>query len=358
MKGALAAAGIVAALIAAGVYWGAAVKTDDVELGETTYAVAERRTIASTVLATGVIRLRVGAEVRVGSQMSGIVKELNVTVGSRIDKGDVIARIDSRGLEARLAQSRAQISVIEQEVERAKVELVRAQRLDVKKLVARTEVEDRTLDLAEARARLEKSRRDAEVVETDLGYAVIRAPIAGTIASVATQKGETVAASFTTPTFVTIIADDALEVVAMVDETDIGTVEKGNSVMFSVESYPAMEFAGSVKQIAPKGAIISGVVNFEVMIDIESDVAVLKPDMTANVSVRTAEREAVVLPTGAVLRDGFQRFVFIDDGGEFVRRPVTIGTRDTGYTEIRQGVAPGDRVAIVPQSGVEQNARG
>jgi RND family efflux transporter MFP subunit len=358
MKGALVTIVIIAAIGAGGVYWATAVNTDDVVVGETTYTVAERRTIASTILATGVIRLKVGAEVRVGAQMSGIVNELNVTVGSKIDKGDVIARIDSRSLEARLEQARAQVRVLEQEVERARVELARAEGLDVKKLVARTEVEDRTLDLAGALARLEKSRRDADVVKTDLGYAVISAPITGTIASVTTQKGETVAASFTTPTFVTIIAEDALEVIAMVDETDIGTVEDGNSVMFTVESYPAMEFTGTVKQIAPKGAIISGVVNFEVMIDIESDIGELKPDMTANVSIRTAEREAIVLPTGAVQRDGFARFVLIDDGGELVRRPVTIGTRDTGFTEIRQGVAPGDRIAIVPQTGNGQDARG
>ena len=358
MKGALVAIGIVAVLIAGGVYWNTAFNTEDVVAGETTYAVAESRTIASTVLATGVIRLKVGAEVRVGSQMSGIVNELNVTVGSKIQKGDVIARIDSRSLEARLAQAEAQVRVLEQEVERARVELARAQELDVKKLVARTDVEDRNLDLADALARLEKSLRDAEVVKADLGYAVIRAPITGTIASVTTQKGETVAAAFTTPTFVTIIADDALEVIAMVDETDIGTVETGNSAMFTVESFPAMEFTGSVKQIAPKGAIISGVVNFEVMIDIESDVAELKPDMTANVSIRTAEREAVVLPTGAVQRDGFARFVLIDEGGKLVRRPVTVGTRESGFTEIRQGVSPGERVAVVPQSGIGQDAQG
>jgi len=358
MKGTLVVIGIVAMMIAAGMYWKLTASTDDAVVGEITYAVAESRTIASTILATGVIRLRVGAEVRVGSQMSGIVNELNVTVGSKIEKDDIIARIDSRGLEARLAQSQAQVRVVEQEVERAKVELARAQRLDVKKLVARTEVEDRTLDLADARARFEKSRRDAEVVETDLGYAEIRAPIAGTIASVTTQKGETVAAAFTTPTFVTIIADNALEVVAMVDETDIGTIEEGNAVMFTIESYPAMEFTGTVKQIAPMGAIISGVVNFEVMVNINSDASVLKPDMTANVSIRTAEREAVVLPTGAILRDGFARYVLIHDGDELVRRPITIGTRDTGFTEIRQGIKPGERVAIVPQSDVGENLRG
>jgi len=347
MKRALLIIGIVA-VIAVGVrYWFAAVQEDEGTSGEVVTAVAEQRTIASTVLATGIIRLKVGAEVRVGSQLSGIVEELNVTVGAKIEQGEIIARIDSRSLQARLAQANAQVKVLEQEVKRAQVELDRARGLDVKKLVARTEVEDRTLDLADANARLEKARRDAEVVTADLAYATISAPIAGTIASVTTQKGETVAAAFTTPTFVTIIAEDSLEVVAMVDETDIGTVEAGNAVLFSVESYPAIEFTGVVSQIAPKGTIVSGVVNFEVMIDIETDAAVLKPDMTANVSIRTAEREAVVLPNSAVMRDGFARYVMVERNGGFDRQPVTVGTREAGFTEIRQGIMPGDRVRIM-----------
>ncbi len=312
------------------------------------FTTTERRTIASNVLATGVVRLRVGAEVRVGSQLSGIVEELNVTVGSEIQRGDVIARIDSRGLKAQLAQARAQIAVLEQEVRRAEVELERARQLDQDKLVARTEVEDRSLDLADAKARLEKARRDAEVVETDLEYAVIRAPIAGTIASVATQEGETVAASFTTPTFVTIIDGSALELVALVDETDIGNVAEGNAVLFNVEAYPAIEFSGRVTKIAPRGSIISGVVNYEVMIDIDPPVDLLKPDMTANVSIRTAERAAMVIPSRAVQRDGFARFVYIDREGGLEKRSVAVGTREGGFTEIRQGIGPDDRVLLSP----------
>jgi macrolide-specific efflux system membrane fusion protein len=351
MKPAGAVAIVVAVAAAAGIgYWGLGQRTtDEVTASTNTFVSPERSTIASTILATGAIRLRVGAEVRVGSQLSGIVEELNVTVGSKIERGDVIARIDSRGLEARRDQALAQVSVLEQEVRRAEVEQERAHQLDIENLVARTDVEDRTLDLADARARLEKARRDVGVVEADLAYAVIRAPISGTVASVTTQQGETVAASFTTPTFVTIIEDGAMELVAMVDETDIGNVEVDNPVLFTVEAYPAIEFMGRVKQIAPKGTLISGVVNFEVMIDIETPAGSLKPDMTANVSIRTAEREALVLPTEAVRRDGFERFVFVEQGGELVRRSVTVGTRDLGVTEIRSGIGPNDRVAIVPQ---------
>lgn len=318
------------------------------------YATVETRQIASTVLATGIVRLRVGAEVRVGSQFSGIVEELNVIVGSKIDKGDVIARIDSRSLGARLEQATAQVAVLEQEVRRDEVELERARQLDEDNLAPANDVEDRMLDLAESRARLEKARRDAAVVETDLQYAVIRSPISGTIASVSTQKGETVAASFNTPTFATIIAEDALELVAMVDETDIGTVEPGNPVYFTVEAFPAIEFAGEVKQIAPKGTIISGVVNFEVMIDIDSPVEVLKPDMTANVAIRTAERKALVLPSEAIQREGFEQFVHVEQNEKLLRRTISAGSREAGFTEIRQGLDAGDKVAIVANTGTSR----
>jgi RND family efflux transporter MFP subunit len=318
------------------------------------YATVETRPIAATVLATGIVRLRVGAEVRVGAQLSGIVDELNVVVGSKIAEGEVIARIDSRSLQARLDQATAQIKVLEQEVRRAEAQLERARKLDSKKLAPANDLEDRTFDLADVEARLEKARRDAAVVSSDLQYAVIRSPITGTVASVSTQKGETVAASFNTPTFATIIAENALELVAMVDETDIGTVEPGNNVYFSIEAYPAIEFEGIVRQIAPKGSIISGVVNFEVMIDIKSPVDVLKPDMTANVSIRTAERQALVVPSEALQRDGFEQFVYIEENGKLLRRDIGAGTRESGFTEIRQGLVDGEKVAIVTGGNADQ----
>jgi HlyD family secretion protein len=354
MKSAVIIVVLIAGALAGGASWWLGSDSDE-ESGVpvSRYATVETQPIASTVLATGIIRLRVGAEVRVGSQLSGIVEELNVTVGSQIDKGDVIARIDSRSLQARLDQANAQVKVLEQEVRRAEVELARARKLDSENLAPANDAEDRALDLADAEARLEKARRDAAVVMSDLQYAVIRSPIAGTVASVSTQKGETVAASFNTPTFATIIAEDALELVAMVDETDIGTVEPDNEVYFTVEAYPAIEFEGIVRQVAPKGSIISGVVNFEVMIDIESPVDVLKPDMTANVSIRTAERQALVLPSEAILRDGFEQFVHMEEDGVLVRRSISAGTREAGFTEIRQGLAAGDTVAIV--AGIAAN---
>ena len=316
---------------------------------ERVYATPERRTIAASVLATGVVRLRVGGEVRVGAQLSGIVEKLNVEVGSKIRKGDIIAEIDARGLQARLAQARAQVEVDRQDVRRAEVELKRVRQLGERKLVAESAVEDAGIALDQARAQLEKARRDVAVVQTELAYAVIRSPITGTVASVTTQEGETVAASFNTPTFATIIEDGALELIAMVDETDIGNVAIGNPVVFTVEAFPAMEFEGRVARIAPKGTIISGVVNFEVMASIDSPADVLKPDMTANVSIRTAEREALVVPNAAVQREAGERYVWVEQDGALVRRLVSVGTKDASFTEIRQGIAPGERVLVGPQ---------
>lgn len=354
MKPAVAiACGAAILLAAAGAWWGwTSLATRDSATAERTFVTPERRNVAATVLATGILRTRVGGEVRVGAQLSGIVEKLNVVVGSRVRKGDVIATIDARPLEARLAQARAQIAVAAQELKRAEVELDRVRRLDRQRLVARSDVEDKELAVGEARAQLEKFRRDAAVVQTDLNYAVIRSPITGTVASVSTQEGETVAASFNTPTFATIIEDGALELIAMVDETDIGNVAVGNPVTFTVESFPAVEFSGRVLRIAPKGTIISGVVNFEVMISIasptESSKARLKPDMTANVSIRTAERQALVLPSAAIQRDDSGRHVWVEKNGQLQRRSISVGTRDTRFTEIRDGVAAGDCVLLGP----------
>jgi HlyD family secretion protein len=309
---------------------------------------AERRTVETTVTATGIIRPRVGGEVRVGAQVSGIVKSLRVTEGSHIRRGEVIAVIDSRAVEARLAQARAQAAVDAVELRRARFELERGQRLAALELVPRQQAEDLALAAASAQAKLDKSLRDVAVVETELAYVVLRAPITGTVVSVSTQQGETVAASFAAPTFVTILADDALQLVAMVDETDIGNVRAGNPVHFTTEAFPARELAGRVARVAPKATIVSGVVNYEVTVEILEGARDLKPDMTANVSIQTARHAALMLPAAAVGREGDDRFVLAFQGGRLVRRAVTTGARDAGLIEIKSGLRAGERVAAAP----------
>lgn len=318
---------------------------------------AERRAIAIMVNATGTVRLRVGSEVRVGSQLSGIVKKLNVTVGSHVRAGVVIAEIDDATFVARLADSEAQADLEQAGLKRAQVNDERAQKLVSQGLIPLQQAQDLQLALQEARARYQKSLRDRDLVKVDLNYVRIRAPISGTVASVSTQEGETVAASFTSPTFVTIIADQALQLVAMVDETDIANVRTGNPVTFTVDSFSSRDFPGVVASIAPKATIVSGVVNYEVTININQDAQLLKPDMTANVSIQTAQHDALLLPAAAVQRSGDQNFVYIPGKAGPEKKPVVVGNKDRGMIEIKKGVSPaGDILMLNAQGQHEQSA--
>jgi macrolide-specific efflux system membrane fusion protein len=306
----------------------------------------EMREIDSSVTTSGTVRLRTGAQVRVGSQVSGIVRRLNVTVGSHIQKADVIAEIDPKPLEARVEQARTQAAMDEVGVGKAQRDLNRGQQLFVEGVLPSQQKEDLEWQMKSAQAKLDKSKSDLAAAEIDLSYAVIRAPISGTVASVSTQEGETVAASFAAPTFVTIIEDNALELVAMVDETDIANVRPGERVNFTVEAYPSLEIPAVVKRIDPVATIISGVVNYPVMAAIQKDERLLKPDMTANITIKTAERKALVLPNAAIQRDGDERFVCVVKDGKQEKRAVTIGTRDAGFTEIKKGVNEKEQVVI------------
>jgi RND family efflux transporter MFP subunit len=314
---------------------------------------AEQRKIGNIVNATGTIRLRVGSEVRVGAQLSGIVKKLNATVGGHVNAGDVIAEIDDAPLRARLAQAEAQAQLDRATMARARMNAERAKELASQGLIPMQQQQDLELAFKEANAKYEKSLSDQDLVKVDLRYVEILAPISGTVASISTQEGETVAASFTAPTFVTIIGDNALQLVAMVDETDIANLKRSNSCTFTVDAYPSRDFPGIVESIAPKATIVSGVVNYEATIKIQRDASLLKPDMTANVSIQTAEHEALVLPPAAIQRDGEQTFVYLAGKTPPQRRPVITGSKEGGVVEIKKGVSEADGVLLLD----EQSAR-
>jgi RND family efflux transporter MFP subunit len=352
------ALGLIVAIVLVGgtvaAYWIQKQPRDPASTAAASTISPEMREIDSTVTTSGTVRLRTGAEVRVGSQVSGIVRKLNVTVGSHIQKGDVIAEIDPRPLEARVEQARTQASMDEVGAARAQRDLGRGQQLFAEGVLPAQQKEDLEWQLKSAQAKVEKSKSDLAAAQIDLSYAVIRAPMSGTVASVSTQEGETVAASFAAPTFVTIIEDNALELVAMVDETDIANVRPGDPVNFTVEAYPSREMPAIVKRIDPVATIISGVVNYPVMAIIQKDGRLLKPDMTANITIKTAERRTLVVPNGAVQRDGEERFVLLIHDGKQEKRPVSIGARDAGFTEIKKGLSVSDKVIVNRASDAEK----
>jgi RND family efflux transporter MFP subunit len=206
-------------------------------------------------------------------------------------------------------------------------------------VISKQQFQDADASLDAAKALVQSAESGVEDASVDLTFLDIRSPIDGIVASVSTQQGETVAASFATPTFVTVIQKNALEIVAMVDEADIGNVRPGERATFTAETWPDTIFDGTVLRIAPVATIISGVVNYEVAISIHKNVEMLKPDMTANVNIATAERQALLVPSSCVHSDGSGTFVYVRlPSGIREKRSVVTGTRANGQLEIVQGL--------------------
>jgi HlyD family secretion protein len=307
-----------------------------------------RRDVGDVVKSTGIIKPSVGAEVRVGSRISGVVKRLYVRIGDRVNHGDLLAELDDRDLIARRDEASAALQQAEVNLAYATTDLQRKQRLSAEGVVARNDLDLAERAAAVAEKQVTASRASLTYATTQLAYARIEAPISGVVASVSTQEGETVAASFAAPTFVTLIDLSRLEVWAYVDETDIGRIRVGQQARFTVDTYGAHEFSGSVTTVYPKAEIRDNVVNYVTVIrfDPPRD-RILRPEMTTTVQIPLDLREDVLaLPIRAVRQQGERAFVFAKRGDAIERRWVTTGSRDGSYWEIVDGLREGDEVLV------------
>jgi multidrug efflux pump subunit AcrA (membrane-fusion protein) len=365
-------------------------------------ALVVRRDLSATVTATGTIKAMVGAEVRVGARIPGRVDQLAVQVGDRVKVGQAIARLEQDDLRAAVEKARADLAAGEaklatvrngariQEVQTAEaamrqaeanrllaqVNLDRYRQLyqdggialqvvdtaardyDVSVAQVRTAREQLGLirekytaeDLQYAEAQVLQAKAALRIADANLGYATITSPMAGVVASVSTQQGETVtsgSAAAQAPTFVTIIDLSRLQVDAYVDETDIGKVRVGLEATFSVDAFPDKEFSGKVTAIYPKALIQQNVVTYDVVIAIDNREGMLRPDMTTNTTITVAKREKVLaIPNQAVRREDGDRVVFVPDRDRPVRRPVKTGWKDKMYTEVLSGLKEGERVVV------------
>ncbi len=307
-----------------------------------------RETLDQTVLATGVIRPVVGAEIDVGSRVSGIVSSIAVKVGNRVDRGDLLARIDPTEFEAQMAQAEAELALARAQLAMAASSHQRAASLSAAGIVSEFELESANRDLEVARARVALEQARVNSVRILLAYTEIRAPLRGVIADVTTREGETVAASFAAPTFVTIVDLDRLEVQAYVDETDIGKIFVGQPATFSVDTYPDADFAAQVTAINPKAELQNGVVNYVVRLEFEPpDALVLRPEMTAHVRLVVEERNDVLtVPRKAIRRDQGQQFVLVSRNGVWVDQIIEPGWRTDSRVEVREGLSENETVRL------------
>ncbi|MBU1041207.1 MAG: efflux RND transporter periplasmic adaptor subunit [Proteobacteria bacterium] len=275
---------------------------------------AARGTLSSTVTSSGTINPVVS--VSVGAAVSGTIKELFVDFNSPVKKGQVIAQIDPATFRAQVEQSKGNYLAAQANMEKAKVTLADATRTmnRYKDLVRDGSVSVSDYDtyataaasaraaLGAAQGSMAQAKGSFDQARTNLDYATIRSPVDGIVISRAVDVGQTVAASFTTPTLFTIAQDlTKMQIYATVDESDIGKVHEGGNATFTVDAYPEARFNGTVTQVRNAATTVSNVVTYTVVVGVDNSELKLKPGMTASVTFVSNTREnALKIPTAAL----------------------------------------------------------
>lgn len=343
---------LLAAMLAAGLAFACTPKESGMSY-ET--AAVERGTISNSVTATGTIEPI--TEVEVGTQVSGKITKLYADYNSIVKAGQLLAELDTVELRATLDSRTASLESARVKYEYQKKNYVRIKGLFEKGMVSETDYEDAEYQYQTSKTDYDQAQSNMVQAETNLGYARIFSPIDGIVLSREVEVGQTVAASFETPTLFTLAQDlRKMQVVADVDEADIGQVVEGQKVSFTVDAYPDDVFEGSVTQVRLQATTESNVVTYEVVIDAPNPDVKLKPGLTANVTIVTMQKPDVLVIPVKALRfspDPAQKTpsagpkrVYVDHNGKLTETPVKTGVSDGIYSEITSGLSEGDSVAV------------
>lgn len=315
--------------------------------------------IMNSITATGTIEPV--TSITVGTQVSGIVSKLFVDYNSVVKKGEVIAELDKTNLMSQLNTAKTQLATAQSQLNYQTANYKRYKTLFEKGLVAADDFDNAKLSYTQAKEQVASAKEEVQRAQTNLGYATITSPIDGVVLSKSVEEGQTVAASFSTPELFTIAQDlTNMQVVADVDEADIGDVKEGERVTFTVDAYPDDTFEGEVKQVRQEATTTNNVVTYEVVISAPNADLKLKPGLTANVTIYTAERKGVLSVPSKALRfipqkETVGKMKIVDvanaknkvwtiEGNSIVAHKVNIGMTDGTNTQIVGGIAEGTKV--------------
>lgn len=315
--------------------------------------------IMNSITATGTIEPV--TSVTVGTQVSGIVSKLFVDYNSVVKKGQVIAELDKTNLMSQLNTAKTQLATAQSQLNYQTANYNRYKTLFEKGLVTADDFDNAKLSYTQAKEQVVSAKEEVQRAQTNLGYATITSPIDGVVLSKSVEEGQTVVASFSTPELFTIAQDlTNMQVVADVDEADIGDVKEGERVSFTVDAYPDDTFEGEVKQVRQEATTTNNVVTYEVVISAPNADLKLKPGLTANVTIYTAERKGVLSVPSKALRFTPQKEtvgkmkivdvanaknkVWTIEGNSIVAHKVNIGMTDGTNTQIVGGIAEGTKV--------------
>ena len=369
-----------------------ATKSGKKELVIRTHVVTQY-TVENTVTATGTIEPV--ETVEVGTQVSGKVEKIYVDFNDVVKKGELLAELDKLTLNQSLSRAKASLTSAERQLNYAKLTYDRTKQLYESNAATLAAFQEAQNTYTQAQMSKKNAQAAYDQALVDLGYAEIYSPIDGVVLDRAVEVGQTVAASFSTPTLFTLANDlTKMQVEAAVDEADIGQVKIGQKVKFTVDAYTYETFEGSVNQIRMKATTTSNVVKYTVIISAPNPDLKLFPGMTANVTIITEEETGLAVPAEAlnftpdeqVMRtmqkperpaegqrppmgegqpmpqmDGQQQgshnMVWIQKNGNLEPRPVKVGMSDVAYKIIEQGLQEGDSVVLSAQYVVKEKEK-
>ncbi|MEO6023421.1 MAG: efflux RND transporter periplasmic adaptor subunit [Burkholderiales bacterium] len=314
----------------------------------------DRGDIVQSITANGTLNPVV--VVNVGTQISGTIQKLHVNFNDQVSAGQILAELDPSLLNAAIKQSEASLASAEANVRLAQTKETRARTLVTKGFVVQSQLDEAVHELAAARAQVKVVKAQAERDQANLRYGIIRSPISGIVIARPVDLGQTVAASFQTPTLFQIAQDlKVMQIDTSVAEADIGRIKVDQEVKFSVDAFPDKHFKGRVRQIRLNPSIQQNVVTYNVVIAADNAEGSLLPGMTAHVQINTQRREAVLRAVNSALRfkpnsdeeptRGAGPKLYKLMGDNAIPVSVKTGIADNLYTEIVSGdVREGDAV--------------
>lgn len=340
----------------------------------------EKGAITQKVTASGIINPI--STINIGTQVSGTISDIFVDYNSPVKKDEVLARIDPALFEASVAQKKAALDITKAEVEVVKNDIIyykkhldRIKKLNNSQYSADKELESAQRDYDNAIA--QKTLKEAQIQQAeatlnsaliDLRYTKIISPVDGIVVSKEVEVGQTVAASFQTPTLFNVAEDlTKMQIETSVIEADISKVDEGQTVEFNVDAYPEDTFYGIVTQVRNEAIAVSNVVTYEVIIEIDNKDLKIKPGMTANVEIITSEKQDALLVSNQALRfymedekgGAAKRYkdkgIWVIKNGQPARISIKAGVADDNKTEvISDELKVGDEV-IVEKATAEEN---
>ncbi len=261
----------------------------------------EKGKIANIVTATGTIEAVTSVEV--GTQVSGIIDKIYVDFNQNVKRGQVMAQLDKKQLQAQWEQSESSLKLAEAQLAYQEATYRRLKALYEKKLIAQADYDQAVYNFESAKSSLTNARKSHERNKTNLDYATITSPIDGVVLNRAVEEGQTVAASFNTPTLFTIVNDlTQMEVEASVAEADIGKVKEGQRVDFTVDAYADKKFEGKVAEVRLQSTITNNVVMYSVIFSAPNPDKKLMPGMTASATIYVEEKDSVLMLAGKATR--------------------------------------------------------